>query len=59
MLRSGVAAGFPLFAKQMFANLGVQWAGTLLGCIAVVLMPIPVCFRVFGPGLRRKSRFLT
>lgn len=29
MLRSAVAAGFPLFARQMFANLGVQWAGTL------------------------------
>lgn len=30
MLRSGVAAAFPLFSVQMFENLGVQWAGTLL-----------------------------
>jgi hypothetical protein len=43
MLRSVIAAGFPLFTRQMFANLGIQWAGTLLGCIAAVMIPIPIC----------------
>lgn len=56
MLRSLVGACFPLFAKQMFENLGVQWAGTLIGCIATLMIPIPIAFRLYGPKLRQKSR---
>ncbi|QRD81343.1 bicyclomycin resistance protein [Aspergillus flavus] len=52
ILRSSVAAGFPLFAKQMFKNLGVQWAGTLIGCLAAIMIPIPVVFKKYGPRLR-------
>lgn len=58
ILRSSVAAGFPLFSKQMFKNMGVQWASTLLGCLAMIMIPIPFAFRVYGPRLRRKSKFL-
>jgi DHA1 family multidrug resistance protein-like MFS transporter len=56
-LRSITAAGFPLFARQMFNNLGIQWAGTLLGCLAGCLVPIPICFYLFGKKLRQKSKF--
>jgi DHA1 family multidrug resistance protein-like MFS transporter len=56
ILRSAVAAGFPLFSKQMFKNMGVQWAGTLLGCLAAVMIPIPILFRSYGPLLRSKSK---
>lgn len=52
-----VGAGFPLFSRQMFNNLGIQWAGTLLGCLAAVMVPIPVCFYLFGAKLRQKSKF--
>lgn len=41
----------------MFDNLGIQWAGTLLGCLAVIMVPIPVCFYLFGAKLREKSKF--
>lgn len=58
MLRSAVAAGFPLFSRQMFENLGVQWACTLLGCLAVIMIPIPFAFRKLGSRLRRKSKLL-
>ncbi|KAJ8114980.1 hypothetical protein OPT61_g3267 [Boeremia exigua] len=58
MLRSAFATGFPLFSTQMFENLGVQWAGTLLGCLAVVMIPIPVIFRAYGPMLRGHSVIL-
>ncbi|PYH42579.1 MFS transporter [Aspergillus saccharolyticus JOP 1030-1] len=57
ILRSAVGACFPLFAKQMFVNLGVQWAGTLLGCLAAIMIPIPLGFILYGPALRRKSKF--
>lgn len=41
----------------MFNNLGVQWAGTLLGCLALIMVPIPLAFIRYGPWLRRKSKF--
>ncbi|GLA24686.1 hypothetical protein ACMYSQ_009193 [Aspergillus niger] len=56
MMRSMVGAVFPLFTRQMFNNLGIQWAGTLLGCIAVVMIPIPLMFYLFGGRLRQKSK---
>lgn len=55
--RSLVAAGFPLFSSQMFANMGIQWAGTLLGCLAVALVPIPLAFLLYGKRLRLRSQF--
>lgn len=57
IIRSAVGAAFPLFSKQMFVNLGVQWAGTLLGCLAAIMVPIPLAFIKFGPRLRKKSNF--
>ncbi|RAL08011.1 MFS transporter [Aspergillus homomorphus CBS 101889] len=56
MMRSMAGPVFPLFTEQMFHNLGIQWAGTLLGCIAVVMIPVPVLFYVYGPRLRKKSK---
>jgi hypothetical protein len=41
----------------MFNNLGIQWAGTLLGCLAAIMVPIPVCFYLYGAKLRAKSRY--
>ncbi|ESZ92633.1 putative MFS multidrug transporter [Sclerotinia borealis F-4128] len=56
-LRSLAGAGFPLFSQYMFKSLGVNWAGTLLGCVALVLVPIPVCFYIYGAKIRGKSQF--
>ena len=41
----------------MFDGLGIQYAGTLLGCVAVVMVPIPIAFMVWGPKLRERSKF--
>ncbi|KAL6230534.1 hypothetical protein BDW75DRAFT_222450 [Aspergillus navahoensis] len=56
ILRSALGCAFPLFSRQMMENLGVQWAGTLLGCVAAAMIPIPVLFRMYGPWLRQKSK---
>ena len=56
ILRSAIGCSFPLFSRQMMENLGIQWAGTMLGCIAVVMIPIPVLFKIYGPWLRGKSK---
>ncbi|KAI1656590.1 MFS general substrate transporter [Daldinia decipiens] len=56
-LRSLCGAGFPLFATYMFNGLGIQWAATLLGCIAALLVPIPVMFYLYGHKIRARSNF--
>ncbi|GFF82660.1 uncharacterized transporter C569.05c [Aspergillus lentulus] len=57
VLRSIAGAGFPLFATYMFNALGVNWTGTILGCVAAILMPIPLLFYLYGPKIREKSKF--
>lgn len=56
-LRSLAGAGFPLFATYMIEGLGIQWAGTLLGCVAIVLVPLPVIFYLKGAKIRERSTF--
>ncbi|KAF2764624.1 MFS general substrate transporter [Teratosphaeria nubilosa] len=56
-LRSLCGAGFPLFATYMIEGMGVQWAGTLLGGVALVLVPLPVMFYLKGAKLRSRSKF--
>lgn len=56
-LRSICGAIFPLFATYMIEGLGVQWTGTLLGCIALLLVPLPVFFYYKGAKIRERSAF--
>jgi DHA1 family multidrug resistance protein-like MFS transporter len=55
-MRSLVGSVFPLFATQMFKGMGIQWAGTLLGCVAAIMVPIPIIFLIYGRRLRGKSK---
>lgn len=41
VVRSAAGAGFPLFATQMYDALNPRWASTLLGCFALLMVPIP------------------
>lgn len=56
-LRSIAGAVFPLFSMYMFKALGVNWAGTLLGFVALALVPIPVIFWKYGAKIRARSKF--
>ncbi|KAH0335306.1 MFS general substrate transporter, partial [Aureobasidium melanogenum] len=56
-LRSLCGAGFPLFATYMIDGMGIQWAGTLLGCFAFLLVPLPILFYLKGAQIRGKSNF--
>jgi MFS transporter, DHA1 family, multidrug resistance protein len=56
-LRSLCGAGFPLFSTYMFNGLGINYASTLLGGVAALLVPIPVIFYLYGHKIRGKSRF--
>jgi len=37
-----MATAFPLFTQQMFAALSYKWASTLFGCVAAMMIPIPI-----------------
>lgn len=51
VIRSCVGAVFPLVTPAMYDNLGIQWAGTLLGCLALLGLPIPFVLVKFGPRI--------
>ncbi|KAH0544712.1 hypothetical protein FGG08_001217 [Glutinoglossum americanum] len=57
LLRSIAGAGFPMFSQYLFKRLGVNWASTLLGFIALAMVPIPVVFVVYGAKIREHSKF--
>jgi DHA1 family multidrug resistance protein-like MFS transporter len=56
-LRSTFGAVFPLFATQMFNGMHIQWAGTLIGLIGLLLAPVPFLFFKFGKSIRRRSKY--
>ena len=41
----------------MFNGMGIQWAATLLGCVALLLVPLPIAFLLYGKKIRGKSHF--
>jgi DHA1 family multidrug resistance protein-like MFS transporter len=56
-MRSLFGGIFPLFARYMFDGMGIQWASTLLGVVAVLLVPMPLLFYIYGKRIRARSKF--
>uniref|UniRef100_A0A060T8G4 ARAD1C36806p n=1 Tax=Blastobotrys adeninivorans TaxID=409370 RepID=A0A060T8G4_BLAAD len=56
--RSVFGAVFPLFGTIMFRNLGVNWGGSLLGFIALGMIPIPFVFYFFGKNIRARNPYI-
>jgi MFS family permease len=48
---------FPLFADQMYRNLGYQWASSLAGFLGAVLGIVPFVLLAKGHTIRAKSKF--
>ena len=57
VLRSTVGALLPLAGPKMYATLGLGWGNSLLGFVALAMMPIPVLFWRYGEWLRTNPRF--
>jgi hypothetical protein len=51
-----IAAGFPMFASQMYAKLGIIGASCLLGGLAIVFMPVPFVLFKYGRKIRSMSK---
>ncbi|KAF7180038.1 hypothetical protein CNMCM7691_009204 [Aspergillus felis] len=55
VLRSIMGACLPLAGPSLYAALGLDWAGTLLGILEAVCISIPVVFYFYGDRIRRAS----
>jgi hypothetical protein len=58
VMRSVFGAALPLAGPAMYNNLTPRWAGTLLGLLEVLLIPIPFVFYRYGDRIRAKSRVI-
>jgi MFS family permease len=52
-----VASGVMVVVSiPMYENLGVHWSLTLLGCISLVMTPVPYVFYRYGAVFRKRSK---
>ncbi|PIB02838.1 putative MFS-type transporter [Cercospora beticola] len=58
VLRSIMGATLPLAGPSLYATLGPNWAGTLLGLLEVACIPIPFIFYKYGHKIREKSTLI-
>lgn len=56
-LRSCFAGAFPLVVAPMYHNIGVGAGSSITGGFAVLLIPVPFVFYVFGKRIRRRSKW--
>ena len=56
-VRSIAGAGFPLFARQMYHQIGVDWGSSLLAFLTLAFAPVPVLFYIYGERIRNKSKW--
>ncbi|KAI5448817.1 mitochondrial import receptor subunit tom20 [Naganishia albida] len=57
VLRSLFGVAFPLFTTQMYHNLGVNWASTLVAFLSLACAPLPVLFWLYGAKVRVMTQF--
>ncbi|MCJ1223373.1 hypothetical protein MMC12_000013 [Toensbergia leucococca] len=57
LMRSLAGSTFPLFARPMYTALGIPWGMSLLGFLAAAMIPVPICFYIYGKQIRQRSRF--
>jgi len=57
VLRSLLCALLPLAGRKMYAALGLGWGNSLLGFIALAMIPFPFIFWKYGERIRNSKRF--
>ena len=55
VIRSILGGVLPLVGTYMYAGIGPNWSGTLLGLLEVAIVPIPFIFYKYGYKIREKS----
>lgn len=59
VIRSVLGGVLPLVGSYMYAGLGANWSGTLLGLLEVAIIPIPFIFYKYGHKIRMKSTLIS
>lgn len=59
VIRSILGGVLPLAGSAMYGTLGPNWAGTMLGLLEVLIVPIPFVFYKYGHKIRMKSPLIT
>lgn len=54
VFRAIVGAVFPLFAPYLYRALGYGWGTSVLGFVAVLLMPMPLVIMKYGERIRQR-----
>ncbi|KDN43772.1 MFS general substrate transporter [Tilletiaria anomala UBC 951] len=57
LVRSLLAAVFPLFAESLYTSLGFGWGSTLLALVGLLGVPVPIVLFRFGEALRTRYKF--
>jgi multidrug resistance protein len=57
VMRSVVAAFLPLAGPRMYQKLGIGWGNSLLGFVALALVPVPILINRFGGKIRRDEKW--
>lgn len=57
VLRSLFGAAFPLFTRQMYANLGIHWASSVPAFLALACVPFPFLFYKYGAKIRVNCKY--
>lgn len=58
VVRSLTGGTLPLAGPALYKALGPNWAGTLLGVLEVLIIPIPFLFYKYGAKIREKSTLI-
>lgn len=57
-IRSVIGGTLPLAGPTMYKTLTPRWAGTVLGVLEIIMIPIPFIFWRYGGKIRAKSRLI-
>jgi len=58
VMRSLLGGTLPLAGPALYARIGANWAGTILGLLEVLIIPIPFMFYRYGAKIRMKSSLI-
>ncbi|EME84151.1 uncharacterized protein MYCFIDRAFT_135024 [Pseudocercospora fijiensis CIRAD86] len=56
-MRAAFGGAFPIFATQMYKNMGIDWGCSMLGFLAIAFIPMPILIYKYGERLRMASKF--
>ena len=57
VLRSVMAAAFPMFTSKMYHDLGIHWASMVPACLFLLFAPFPFLLYKYGPAIRARCKY--